>query len=98
MENLEQIRNLFQHAGFRSRLEKAQSNEEALGIVVTAGAAKQISFSPDSVNRLMGVFSSPREKEPHDKELKGPSGQRMAETHSHMSCCTDCPGSAALCC
>ena len=97
MDTLQQIRDLFQDASLRERLDKTKSQDEALGIVVAAGAAKQVTFSPENVNKLIGVFSSPATKKPTGAELGQVSGQRMADTHSHMSCCTDCPVGNGLC-
>jgi hypothetical protein len=98
VEELEPIRDLFQDPDLRSRLGKAHSEEEALGLLVSVGAVKDVSFSADSLKRLIGVLSSPDRRGPDDTDLTQVSGQRMADTHVHMSCCTDCPGSAGLCC
>jgi hypothetical protein len=97
METLAPIRELFQDEDLRIRLSKAHSEDEALGLLVAAGAAKEVSFSADSVRRLIDVFASPVIRGPSDKDLKDASGQMMAGTHIHMSCCTDCPPGGGLC-
>lgn len=97
MEALQQIRELFQDSNLRKRLETTRSQEQALGLVVGAGAAKGVSFSAENLSKLIGVLSSPARKELSDAELGAVAGLR-ADTHIHMSCCTECPNSAALCC
>jgi len=97
-EDIERIRELFQDPYVRARLQEADSIDEALGVVVVAGSANRVSFDADTVGRLVDVFSAPKMKGPDPSELKWAGGRMMAGTHVHMSCCTDCPSSAALCC
>jgi hypothetical protein len=92
---------LFQDSGLRKRLQSARSQDEALGLVVGAGAVKGLTFTAEDLKRLISVFASPPRKDLSDAELKAVAGgaRMMADgTHIHMSCCTDCPKSAALCC
>ena len=98
MQTFAPIRELFQDSALRERLEKAKSQDEALGILVSAGARNNVDFSADGLRRLVEVFGSPERKPPHDKDLGDVSPEMMASTHVHMSCCTDCPVSGALCC
>ena len=97
-EALAPIRELFQDADLRERLDRAKSEEEALGVLVATGARNDVSFTADSLRRLVEIFASPRRKPPKDGELDDVSGERMRGTHGHMSCCTECPSSSALCC
>ena len=97
MESLQPIRDLFQDPDLRARLEKARSPEEAIGLVVTAGAARQVDFSADSLSKLIEVHASPARQQPSHAELTEVSGYMMGGTHVHMSCCTDCPSGGGLC-
>jgi hypothetical protein len=90
------IRELFQDRSLRDRLEKAKSEEEALGILVSAGARNNVDFSAEGLQRLVEVFGTPERKPP--KDVGDMPGEMRADTHVHMSCCTDCPPSGALCC
>lgn len=100
MQTFAQIRELFQDEDLRKRLMKAESrsDEEVLGLLVTAGAQKDVDFSADSLRRLIEVFGSPERKPPTDKELGEVPTDMMAGTHNHMSCCSDCPHTGSLCC
>lgn len=99
MDEFAQIRELFQDAGLRSRLDEARSPEEAVGVLVLAGSAGSVDFSAEAVSRIAEVFAGPKVAGPGRDDLSQVAGaRRMAETHVHMSCCTDCPSSAALCC
>ena len=98
-DELAPIRDLFQDEALRKQLVEASSQEEALGVLVTAGARQDVAFSADSLRRLIDIFASPPRKPPTDRELKDVSGGRFsaAGTHVHMSCCTDCPNGGGLC-
>lgn len=101
MESLAQVRELFQDDELVARIVGARTQEEALGVIVTAGAARKVDFTADSLQRLIEIHASPKATLPTLAELVDVSGSglRRAEgTHVHMSCCTDCPSSAALCC
>lgn len=101
MASLEQIRELFQDEELRMRVRSSRTQEEALGVVVTAGAQRKVDFNAEALHRLIEIHATPPRKLPNLEELLDVSGSdlRRAEgTHVHMSCCTDCPASAALCC
>ena len=97
-EEIERIRELFQDPYLRARLQEASSIDEAIGVVVVAGQSREISFDAETLGRLIDVFGSPKVKGPDRSELQFVNGRMMMDTHVHMSCCTDCPNSAALCC
>jgi hypothetical protein len=98
-ETLAEVRGLFQDDYLRIRLQEASSVDEALGVLAAAGAAKQISFDPDTLDRLINIFGSPKLPGPTPDEVKWVGGNmRMRDTHGHMSCCTECPSSNGLCC
>jgi hypothetical protein len=96
--DLEQVRELFQDSYVRARLQDTPSVDEAIGVVVAAGAARDVSLDSEVVRRLIDVFGSPKVKGPDREELKWVGGRMAADTHVHMSCCTECPSSNALCC
>lgn len=100
-KSLEQIRDLFQDEGLRARVMAARTKEEALGVIVTAGAESNVDFSADSLQRLIEIHGTPPpEVMPSLADLVDVSGSglRMAEgTHVHMSCCTECPTGEGLC-
>lgn len=100
MESLEKIRDLFQDEELRARVLSARTQEEALGVVVMAGARREIDFTADSLQRLVEVHAGPRTIPTLSElvEVSGAGLRRAEGTHVHMSCCTDCPSSAALCC
>lgn len=97
MEQFQAVRELFTDGELRRRLDEAKSKEEAVGVLVLAGSTKKVDFSAEVLNRISEVFASPRVERPMDKDLDDVAGM-MADTHVHMSCCTDCPSSGALCC
>jgi hypothetical protein len=96
METLAPIRELFDDPDLRAQLSEVRSEDEALGLVVAAGAEKDVSFSADSIKRLIDVLGSPQRTTPTDQELADVSGH-MRGTHGHMSCCTECPSGSGLC-
>ena len=86
---MKKIKNLLGDPQLRSKVSNARDAREATEILVTAGAKR------DEVAALLSRLAGIRQL--GEQELLGVAGGLPRDTHSHMSCCTECPPGAGLC-
>jgi hypothetical protein len=94
---LQQIKDLLQDPSLKGKLQAAASRAEAIKLLLAAGADKGYRFTVDSVAGFLVALQSGPSRELSEQELLGVSGGRMADTHVHMSCCTDCDVGGGQC-